>query len=90
MEKEIFRYFLRKVHKLTEPTNEECDEIHDSFMEYLNNKCSPEQMENFMPTTLFDLISNSGHPFRTEGFHPAYILHFSEFVRINVEGETNA
>jgi hypothetical protein len=87
MDKEIFRYMLRKVYKITEPTNDECDEICAGFTAYLNKKCTPEQLEKFLPRTIMQVILKAEHPLKTEGFHPALILHFSEYVRQSVEGE---
>jgi hypothetical protein len=89
MEKETFRYFLRKVHGLTEPTNEECDEICDSFMTYLNNKCTPKQLDNFMPQSVVEVVMGQGNPFKMDGFHPAFVLHFQEYVKKTVESQLN-
>lgn len=75
----IFRYFLRKVYKV-EASNEDCDEICTGFSQYLNEKCTPEQLKNFVPSTPLDIIMNDKNPLRHDGFHPAFLLHFDGFV----------
>jgi hypothetical protein len=78
---DLFRYFLRKNFNGTEMTNEECDEVGEAFYEYLRGlNLTDEQRENILPKDTFDVILNIGHPLRTNGFPPAYVLHFTQFV----------
>ena len=77
----LFRYFLRKNYKKIEISNEECDELGENFYKYLRNlKLTEEQKKNILPKNIFDVILNSDSPLRTNGFPPAYVLHFSEHI----------
>ena len=78
---DLFRYFLRKNYKDIEISNEECDGIGQEFDEYL--RClnlTEEQKRNILPKNTFDVILNADHPLRTNGFPPAYVLHFAQFI----------
>jgi len=77
----LFRYFLRKLYKNVEMSNEDIDEIGEGFYEYLRGlKLTDTQKKNILPKDTFDVILNSNHPFRTEGFPLAYVLHFTQYV----------
>jgi flagellar biosynthesis protein FliP len=77
----LFYFFIRKNFPEANATNEEIDEINKAFSEYLINKCTQEQLNNFMPKSEADVIFNTEHPFRMNGFHPAFVYHYSEFVQ---------
>lgn len=78
----LFRYFLRKEYKDIEITNEECDELNVEFHKYLTDlKLSEKQKENIIPKGEIDIIINSNNPLTINGFSPAYVYHFNEFVR---------
>ena len=78
---DLFRYFLRKNYKEVEMNNEECDEIGKGFYKYLQNlELTDEQKKNILPKDTFDVILNSEHPLRTNGFPSAYVFHFTEYV----------
>lgn len=78
---DLFRYFLRKNYKEIEMTNEECDGLGEDFYKYLRAlNLTEEQKKNILPKNTFDVILNADHPLRTNGFPPAYVLHFAEYV----------
>lgn len=78
---DLFRYFLRKNYKEVEITNEECDSLGEDFYKYLRGlNLTEEQKRNILPKNTFDVILNTDHPLRTNGFPPAYVLHFAEYV----------
>ena len=78
----LFRYFLRKQYKYVEISNEECDELNTDFHKYLTNlKLSEKQKENIMPKNEIDVIMNSEHTLRMDGFSPAYVFHFGEYIK---------
>ena len=86
----LFRYFLRKLYKDVEMRNEDIDEIGEGFYEYLRGlNLTEEQKQNILPKDTFDVILNSNHPFRTEGFPPAYVLHFTKYVEQQKEALDN-
>jgi len=37
---------------------------------------------------MFDVLFNTGHPFRTQGFPPAFVLHFHQFLEKEQAEET--
>jgi len=72
----LFRFFFRSTFSDTNATNEELDEINVEFSDYLRKKCTQQQLQNFMPKSEIDVILNKNHPLRTNGFDPAFVLHF--------------
>lgn len=78
---DLFRYFLRKLYKEVEMSNEDIDEIGKGFYEYLRGlNLTEKQRQSILPKSTFDVILNSSHPLRTEGFPPAYVFHFTQYV----------
>lgn len=78
---DLFRYFLRKNYKEIEMTNEECDGLGEEFYKYLRAlNLTQGQRKNILPKDIFDVILNADDPLRTNGFPPAYVLHFTQFV----------
>ena len=87
---DLFRYFLRKLYKDIEISNEDIDEIGEGFYEYLRGlNLTEKQRQNILPKDTFDVILNANHPFRTEGFPTAYVLHFTEYVEKQKEALDN-
>jgi hypothetical protein len=80
MEKELFRFFFRKNYKV-EVSNDDLDEIGKAFNKYLKEKCNPEALEKFMPKSSIDVMMNQEHPLKHNGFHPALLIHFDDFVK---------
>jgi hypothetical protein len=86
--KDLFRYFIRKnFSELDEITNEDIDEIGVEFHNYLDNKLSEEQKQNILPKDVMSVILQADHPFKTNGFEPAYVLHFTQWIKESVEKE---
>ena len=78
---DLFRYFIRKIYKGVEISNDDIDAINVEFAKYLEALNLTEvQKQNILPKNTLDVLFNSEHPFRVEGFPPAYILHFDRFV----------
>lgn len=85
-QKEIFRYFFRKNYNEMEISNEECDLMGEQFYDYLNElNLTDEQKKNILPKNEIDIIMNSNHPLKMDGFPPAYFLHFTQFVKKQIE-----
>lgn len=86
---DTFRYFIRKNFPEIggELSNKDIDEIGVEFHKHLDGKLSEEQKERILPKNAMDVIINSGHPFKTNGFEPAYILHFTEWVKEQSEAQ---
>lgn len=84
--RDLFRYFIRKnFPKVDEISNDEIDSIGIDFHNYLDKKLNDEQKERILPKSSIDVIMNSDHPFKTNGFEPAYFLHFDQWVKDQVE-----
>jgi hypothetical protein len=78
---ELFRYFIRKLYNGVDISNDDIDEINNEFSNYLNNlNLTDLQKENILPKSIFDVLLNSDHPFRVNGFPPAFVIHFEQFV----------
>lgn len=87
---DLFRYFIRKLYKDVEMSNEDIDEIGEGFYEYLRGlNLTEKQKQNILPKDTFDVIINSSNPFRREGFPPAYFLHFTQYVEKQKEALNN-
>ena len=77
----LFRFFLRKNYEGIEINNDDCDELGEEFYKYLRDlNLNEEQRKNILPKNTFDVILNADHPLRINGFPPAYVLHFTQFV----------
>jgi len=74
---DLFRYFIRINYKGIEVSNEEIEGIRIEFAKYLEElNLTEKQKENILPKNTMDVIFNDKHPFRMNGFPPAYVLHF--------------
>ena len=84
---DVFRFFIRKSfpeigNKLS---NEEIDGMGVVFHEHLDSKLSDEQKERVLPKSATEVIMKIGHPFTTNGFEPAYVLHFTQWIKEQLE-----
>lgn len=84
---DVFRFFIRKSfpeigNKLS---NEEIDGMGIVFHEHLDRKLSDEQKEKVLPKSATEVIMKIGHPFTTNGFEPAYVLHFTQWIKEQLE-----
>lgn len=86
---DTFRYFIRKNFPEigSELSNKDIDEIGVEFHKHLDSKLSEEQKERILPKNAIDVIIKSGHPFKTNGFEPAYVLHFTQWVKEQSEAQ---
>ena len=83
---DTFRYFIRKnFSEFGEISNEVIDEIGIEFHKHLDGKLNEEQKEKILPKSAMDIIINSEHPFKTNGFEPAYVLHFTQWLKEHLE-----
>ena len=87
MTNELFRYFIVKTFPIVMVDGDELDEINVDFTKYINNKCTPEQLEKFMPKSALEVIIQSMHPLKQNGFHPALVYHFTEFIKIQTAND---
>lgn len=86
--KDIFRYFIRKnIPFIGNMSNEEIDEIGVEFHNYLNTYLNDEQKKRVLPKSVFDLAMNINHPFKTNGFEPSYMLHFTLWIKNKSESK---
>lgn len=88
--KDTFRYFIRKNFPEfgNEISNEDIDEIGIEFHKHLDSKLSEEQKKRILPKSAVDVVMNSDHPFKTNGFEPAYVLHFTQWVKEQSEAQS--
>jgi hypothetical protein len=83
MDLKIFRFFIRKNYsefsETLQLTNYDLDELGKSFNEYLE-KLPIELVEKITPKNEIEVIMNIDHPLKMNGFHPALLLHFNEYI----------
>ena len=77
---DLFRYFIRINFSKVLIKNKECDEIHLAFSRYLRVKCTDQQLSNFLPKSEVEVMLGKDHPLNMNGFHPAFMFHFTEFI----------
>lgn len=77
-------YFLRKNTEVGKKLSQnECILIGKKFDTYLSQL--PEKTRiTILPSSLFDILSNSDNPLRENGFHPALVAHFLIFLNDNI------
>ena len=84
MNLEFFPHFFRKNYPKVEATNEEIEEIGTEFKKYLEKKFDGQmqKLEKVWDIDAKTVIMNqvNKNPFTTNGYHPALIIHFSDFV----------
>lgn len=78
--KEFFRYFFRLLFVEVEASNEELDEMAEDFQEYLFDKVGEEKARSWYPDSLMKLLAQKDHPLKKEGFEPALVIHFMNYV----------
>lgn len=86
---DTFRYFIRRnFHEIgSELRDKDIDEIGVEFHNYLDGKLTEAQKEIIVPKHVKDVIVKSKHPLKTNGFHPAYVLHFIQWAKEQSEAK---
>jgi hypothetical protein len=80
-DKELFKLFLSSNFSSLKFTDVEVDELRIAFAKYLfGMNLNEKQKENILPKSKYDVLINCIHPLRINGFPPAYMLHFTEFI----------
>jgi hypothetical protein len=89
MEIEYFTHFLRKFYPTVSMTNEEAIHVGEEFKDYLEKLFPTEEGKqnlntiwNISPRTI---IFGDGSPNRIHGYHPAFVYHFTEFIKIRLD-----
>jgi len=79
---DIFRYFIRKNWKEAGKTltNEDIDGLGIEFYKYLDETLTEEVKDKIIPKTPMDIIMDESI-LKHNGFHPAYTLHFTDFIK---------
>ncbi len=79
---EIFRYFIRKnfSSSFEKISNEDIDKIGVAFHKYLDEKLN-EKQKLILPKNVADILINSEHPLKQNGFDPAYVAHFIQWIK---------
>jgi len=88
---EIFRYFVRKNFSVSfeKVSNEDIDKIGIQFHKYLDDKLN-EKQKSILPTNIADILINSEHPLKQNGFDPAYVCHFIQWIEQESKKENQA
>lgn len=81
-----FRFFLRKNYpEVANISNDECDELGELFDIYLKETIKEETFDKIYPKNELEVVMNMDHPLKQNGFHPALIIHFNNFVEKQME-----
>lgn len=84
MNLEYFPNFMRMNYpEINDATADEIKEIGIEFKKYLEHtfQHNMDKLTEIWAIEPKDIIPNIGHPFRTNGYHPALIIHFGNFAK---------
>ena len=87
IDKMIFRHFVRINYKDIEIENYLLDGMCVEFNEYLNKNVTEDKLANFIPKSTMEVCFNSNHPLKHNGYHPALLLHFDNFIKLMMSQE---
>lgn len=83
-----FRYFFLKQYPFIKFKHEMIDSLKSEFEQYLTQKdLKPEALALIMPRPIVEILMYD-KPTYIHGFHPAFVLHFHEFIKENLKEET--
>ena len=77
---EFFRFFVRIHYKGIKLSNNELDSLALDFESYLFKKVGEEKARSWYPESITKLVMQSKHPFKSNGFEPALVLHFCDYI----------
>lgn len=83
MEVQYFPHFIRKNYpEIADTSNEDLIEMGKGFKTYLQEvfKNNPEKLKTIWDIKPMTIIMNQGHPLKTNGYDPAFIIHFGLYV----------
>lgn len=85
MKTEFFPAFLKINYPEFEIENEDAIQIGNEFFKYLFEKFNGDEskLETICDIEPLKAILNREHPFKVNGYDPALVYHFSEFVKLN-------
>jgi hypothetical protein len=85
----IFRYFVRKNWPAIQITNDWLDSLKSEFEQYLTAKdLKPDAQALILPRSPGEIMMCQ-KPNYTHGFHPAFVLHFTHFIKEQLEKKEN-
>ena len=81
MSSTCFRFFVRKNYPSVDISNEDLDELCVEFNNYLDAlNLAPEIIKRISPKNEMEVILQMDNPLKQNGFHPAMLLHFGQFI----------
>jgi len=83
MNVKYFPYFCRANYpEIRGESDELLIELGEHFKKYLEDKFKDnlDKLEPIWDIDLMKIIMNQGHPLKINGYHPALLIHFSEFI----------
>jgi len=66
-------------------SNEECKKAGNDFQLYMNEHIPIHVQAKLLPKDLADIIMNLDNPRRTNGYEPALVIHFMDFLKVQFE-----
>ena len=83
MNTQYFPHFIRMIYPNVPMNNEDAIEIGDRFKNYLENKFADDmnKLQDIWDINPITIIKNMGSPLKTNGYHPAFVFHFTDFCK---------
>lgn len=87
METKYFSVFIRTLYKNIEISNKQCLALGEEFKKYLEEKMKGKEktLEKIWDISPLTIIMNQKHPFKVNGYDPAFVFHFTNFTEENVK-----
>ena len=80
-----FRFLIRKQYPSVDISNEDLDILCFEFNEYLHSlNLSNKARINIYPENETEVIMNMDNPLRINGFQPALLVHFYDFIEKSI------
>ena len=83
MNTEFFPHFCRvNFPEISNESNELLIELGNHFKSYLEEKFKDnmDKLDSIWNIDMLNVIMQQGHPLRINGYHPALLIHFQQFV----------
>lgn len=83
---DIFALFIRSMYPIENIGNSEMEHLHTDFNKYLHSlNLSEDIINKIVPKSLADVLLKQNSPLHKNGFHPAFVLHFTQYIKENMQ-----
>lgn len=86
-----FPHFVRiNFPKAAGYSNEDLIELGGHFTEYMNENFEADFIDRIWPNKITEIIMYADHPFKTNGYEPALVLHFIQWIEKQIKEHESA